>query len=284
MPELPEVETVIQALVHTPIIGAKIERVSVEWLRIVVGCVKKFSTSLQGAIIHAITRRGKYLIFHLRDGRFLVVHLRMSGQFFLYSEWTEKSKHVHVDFVFSNGYHLHYHDPRKFGKMEIVENITSYFSQMGLEPFSQEFSFQAFSSLLKTKKKIKPHLLDQSVIAGLGNIYVDEALWHARVHPEERASTLSQEAKKALFVAIPHVLQKGLSLKGTSLGKGLGNFHSVNGQVGEHQEHLSVFQKKGKPCLRCKEPIIKIFVAQRGTHLCPYCQVVKPDRASVPPD
>ncbi len=284
MPELPEVETVIQALLRTPMIGAKIDRVSVEWSRIVIGCVKKFSKSIQGAIVHTITRRGKYLVFHLHDGCYLVVHLRMSGQFFLYPQLKEKSRHVHVDFVFSNGYHLHYHDPRKFGKMEIVRDITAYFSKLGLEPLSEEFSYQAFSSLLQTKKKIKPHLLDQRVIAGLGNIYVDEALWHAKIHPEQKAFNLSSKAKKALFEAIPHVLQKGLSLKGTSLGKGLGNFHTVNGQVGEHQEHLSVFQKKGRPCLRCKEPIVKVFVSQRGTHLCPNCQVVKPDRASVPPD
>jgi len=274
VPELPEVETVIQDLLKTPIINSSIDQVRVYWPRTVGSAVDFFAHSLEGKSICHISRRGKYLIFYLNDGRFLIVHLRMSGQFFLYPNMTEKGAHVHVTFAFSSGYQLHFHDPRKFGRMEIVDDLAVYFSRLGVEPLSMEFSFDVFDSLMQKNRIIKAHLLDQSVIAGLGNIYVDEALWHAKIHPEIPAKNLSAIQKKALYSAIPYVLQKGLSFKGTSLGRGLGNFHAVNGKVGEHQEHLSVVQRKGRPCLRCSTTITKIFVAQRGTHLCPSCQLI----------
>lgn len=274
MPELPEVETIAQALGASEIIGSPIKEIAVFWEKTVGGDAKHFCKKMEGRRILSLSRRGKYLIFTLDAPYSLVVHLRMSGQFYLRTPAVKASIHEQVVFTLKNT-SLHFHDPRKFGRMYLSDDLENFFAHLGGEPLSDSFTFEEFSKKLQKERAIKSLLLDQSVIAGIGNIYADEALWLSSVHPLQKASALTIERQQALWKAIPEVLKRGLAFRGTSLGTGKGNFHSVNGQAGEHQSYLQVFQRKAKPCFRCESLIQKIVVAQRGTHFCPSCQILK---------
>lgn len=266
MPELPEVETIAQNLQHSCIIDCKIVAIEVRWKRI-------FAENADIPIGHKVTtvkRRGKYLIFALSNQQFMIVHLRMSGNFLLKKE-PICLKHEHVIIKFDNGYSLHYSDTRKFGRFEICDNPEKHLAHLGLEPL--EMSLTNFSKQISSiKKPLKQVLLDQSFIAGLGNIYVDESLWHACLHPIQLACNLSQEQISMLHTAIQNVLTLGLKYGGTSLGHGIGNYHLVNGQSGTHQNHLKIYGKAKMLCQRCNNAVTKMMLYQRGTHFCATCQ------------
>ncbi|MFC0361130.1 DNA-formamidopyrimidine glycosylase [Enterococcus canintestini] len=274
MPELPEVETVRQGLLQL-VLKKEIASVDVFWPKIIaLPEVETFKRELVGQKIETINRRGKYLIFELSNYE-LISHLRMEGkyEFFSAEKNAEVTKHTHVIFHFNDGSQLQYRDVRKFGRMELVlkgeaQNFKSI-AQLGPEPTPETFKLAAFKeNLAKTKREIKPALLDQKMVTGLGNIYVDEALWQAKIHPMQPCDTLTDLEIKQLRLAIIDVLQRAVAAGGTTVR----TYLNALGEAGKFQLSLNVYGKTGQPCPRCQTPIEKIKVAQRGTHLCPHCQ------------
>jgi formamidopyrimidine-DNA glycosylase len=273
MPELPEVETIVRELHQSHLLGVQIVRAEVFWPRIIEGLLpQQFCDRMRNQTILTVQRRAKYIHFGLSQGA-LLIHLRMTGKLSLGDLKTPLKKHEHIRLVLSDQRVLIYEDQRKFGRFSFVENVSQKFAKLGLEPLSDQFTFEAFLKLFeKRKTKIKPFLLNQSYIAGLGNIYVDEALWEARIHPERKLEALSRAEIRALFQSIPLVLYRGVENKGTSLGTHQSNYFNISGERGGNQYKLNVFRQEGKACPRCRSLLIKIVVAQRGTHLCANCQ------------
>lgn len=262
MPELPEVETVARALVD--VVGRTILDVKIffgsEQLRQVLGME-----------VMGIGRRGKFLVFTLPDCM-LLVHLRMSGKFLFKMTGEPREKHEQVIFELDDGRSLRFFDPRKFGRLYVVKDAQEILGKLGPEPLEWDFE-GFFEALQKRGRALKPLLLDQAFVAGIGNIYADEALWLSKLHPLQIASEVSRGEALALHVAIRSVLERGIATKGTSLGKGLANFQHVNGESGKHQNHLDVYGRVGMECKRCGTMIVKMRVAQRGTHICRCCQI-----------
>jgi len=274
MPELPEVETVRKGLIQL-VLNKEIASVDVFWSKIIaLPEVETFKRELVGQKIEAIKRRGKYLIFELSNYE-LISHLRMEGKYEFFAAGAQAivTKHTHVIFHFSDGSQLQYRDVRKFGRMELVikgqaHNFPSI-AQLGPEPTPEAFTLPQFKAdLAKTKREIKPALLDQKMVTGLGNIYVDEALWQAKIHPMQPCDTLTDLKIKQLRLAIIDVLQRAVAAGGTTVR----TYLNALGEAGKFQLSLNVYGKTGQPCPRCQTPIEKIKVAQRGTHLCPHCQ------------
>jgi formamidopyrimidine-DNA glycosylase len=278
MPELPEVETVMQGLKGQPIFGSRVEQLVVSWERTVLPLsAEECEKRLVGTSFGGIARRGKHLLIELSRGidraGWVASHLRMTGKFFVIPADQAAMSHERVRLVFANGNSLVFCDPRKFGRFTWVADPSALDQRLGVEPLGPSFSVEVLASRLqRSNRMLKPLLLDQSVIAGLGNIYVDESLWLAGLHPERRAHSLHAAEVQALYQAILVALHRGLEWGGTSLGQGLAYFQKVNGESGLHQEALQVFRRTGKPCLRCAAPIQRMVVAQRGTHICPGCQ------------
>lgn len=275
MPELPEVETVRKGL--TKLVQNKvIDQVEVLWPKIIENPdTAIFSAMLKGQEIRGIDRRGKFLIFKLTDFD-LISHLRMEGKYEFFESDPVMDKHTHVVFHFTDGTVLYYRDVRKFGRMTLVEkdSSSSYkgIMQLGPEPVAELFLPEEFAAgLKKSKKAIKPLLLDQKLVTGLGNIYVDEALWEAKIHPEQPANTLEIKEIKVLHQAIIEVLARAVEAGGTTIR----TYLNALGEAGKFQIYLHVYGQTGKLCTRCGTPIVKTKVAQRGTHYCPKCQVLR---------
>lgn len=276
MPELPEVETVRKGL-EKLVTGKTIRSVEVLWGKIVEQPEKDlFEISLMEQKINGVDRRGKFLIFKLTDYD-LISHLRMEGKYeFHESENDPLIKHTHVRFTFKDYTELRYLDVRKFGRMVLVEKDQSSqykgILSLGPEPVPETFTFPPFKAgLKKHHKAIKPLLLDQKLVTGLGNIYVDEALWEAEIHPEQPADTLTKKEIERLYVAIIDVLGRAVEAGGTTIR----SYLNALGEAGKFQVSLHAYGKTGEPCMRCGTPIKKIKVAQRGTHFCPKCQKLK---------
>jgi formamidopyrimidine-DNA glycosylase len=280
MPELPEVETVTQDLIHAGLVGVGIKEGHVFWERsIAVPKADAFIRSISDRTIENIFRRGKYIVFDLNKKSHLLVHLRMSGRMMIVPSGKAREKHQHVIIRCRNGMDIRLHDPRKFGRVYYVNDVNEIVGRLGPEPLSNSFKWTKLKQILLSRRRmIKPLLLDQHMIAGLGNIYVDEALWEACIHPLTLSYVLSDQQIKTLFKAIRRVLQRGLRNRGTALGKGANNFTPVGLKKGTNQHQLKVFRKQGTPCPRCKETIIRLIVGQRSTHICPLCQPVYADQ------
>jgi formamidopyrimidine-DNA glycosylase len=274
MPELPEVQTIIDGLKSAGIVGLSIRSATVSWDHtIATPGPDQFKRHVRNKTILAIQRRGKYIIFQLSGGIYMVVHLRMTGRFELASSTTGSQAHVHVMLHFSDGRHLMFHDTRKFGRFYVIDKIESIIGKLGPEPLGDRFTAKGLARMLKGRKRqIKPLLLDQQFIAGLGNIYVDEALWRCGIHPVRSAHSIRWGDVRALHRAIRFVLRQGLRNAGTSLGRGLGNYAGLQKSRGKNSHYLKVFRRTGLPCLRCGCNIERLTVAQRGTHICPNCQ------------
>lgn len=275
MPELPEVQTIVNDLIDAGLKNALIKNVTVGWPRSIAGMSPRaFTRSLKGLRIDNIHRRAKYIIFTLTPGNaVLLMHLRMSGRLRICSTGEHRKKHEHVCIAFADGRELRLHDTRKFARLYVCKTADEITGNLGPEPLGPDFRLDAFRSMLeKRSRMLKPLLLDQHVIAGLGNIYVDEALWEAGLHPCRRACTLTPSESKKLFIAIPRVLKRGLRNLGTTLGTGKANFFSVAGRKGDNSPQLRVFRRTGLPCPRCQKPIERIIVGQRSTHICAACQ------------
>jgi len=261
MPELPEVETVVRGLQET-IVGETIMDIEVLW-------EKAFTPdnaydAIIGKTIRAVSRRAKFIIIELETGA-LVVHLRMTGKLTpVYPE-----KHVTVILQFRSGKALYFQDMRKFGRMVYTDQAGQLLGHLGPEPLADDFTPSVFQLMLASKNRLlKPLLLDQSFLAGLGNIYVDEALFQAGIHPESMASALPADRVNRLHSAIQAILRASIRAQGTTVL----NFSHGDNRSGTYQAALQVYGRKAEPCLICEAPIEKIKLGQRGTHFCPRCQ------------
>ncbi len=277
MPELPEVQTVVNEIIKQKLVGEKIKDVEILVPSLVAPMDEAdFIKALKGRKIVDLSRRAKYIVATLDNGTFFISHLRMSGHFVTIDAKEERGRFERARIIFSNGKALRYDDIRKFGRFNLTDNKEEILGKLGPEPLEKSFTPKLLFDLLPKEKKIKlcikAWLLDQTNVAGLGNIYVDEALWLAKIHPERPANSLTLNEAKSLRDAIQSVLRKGIANSGTSLGHTQGNFISADGKHGNNAETLNVFHRQGKPCPRCGTIITKSVVAQRGTHVCPECQ------------
>ncbi len=274
MPELPEVETVVRDLRRHGLENSAIIGVDVRWPRTLAETTAaRFRRSLSGRVITGVSRRAKYIVLGLDNGDRLLIHLRMTGKLRLAAPRQRTGKHDHVVIRLSGGRRLVFNDTRKFGRFRLVSGGADPLQALGPEPLSDSFTADALQARLRgTTGRVKPLLLDQTRVAGLGNIYVDEALWQARINPERRADTLDRNEIRRLHRAIRDVLRRAVANDGTTLGAGLDNFYSVAGNRGRNADALKVFRRDGLPCPRCGAVIARTVVAQRGTHFCPHCQ------------
>lgn len=274
MPELPEVETTVQYL-RERVEGRTITEGHVLWHRTVSPTdPRTFQNEVRGARIASIFRRGKYvgISFKATKPLFMFVHLRMSGSLDVIPTDFELAKHDRVSLELDNGKSIRFNDTRKFGRMTICHNPDDIVGHLGIEPLDPLFDGPYLYALLHRKKRlIKPALLDQTIIAGLGNIYVDEVLWKTKIHPLTSAHQVSLNDATALCAAIRATLQEAIEKLGTDFGDGV-----VDGGMYRPR----VYGREEKPCHRCKTPIIKLVVGQRGTHICPTCQKKPRKRAA----
>ncbi|WP_159881571.1 DNA-formamidopyrimidine glycosylase [Paenibacillus puerhi] len=277
MPELPEVETVRRTLQQL-VVGKTVERVAVLLPRIIQrpDDIQMFAALLEGETIRSVERRGKFLRL-MFDHYTLVSHLRMEGRYGVYQSGEPVELHTHVIFYFTDGSELRYKDVRQFGTMHIFDKDQDLnekpLVKLGLEPLDEAFTLQAFRDRLgKRTTKIKPLLLNQEYIVGIGNIYVDESLYLAGIHPEREANTLTAKEWAKLHEAIVSTLRDAVAVGGSSIK----SYVNGQGEMGMFQHQLRMYGRKGEPCHTCGGPIEKTVVAGRGTHFCPHCQ--KPGR------
>lgn len=273
VPELPEVETVRRTLTGL-VRGKTIKSVEIRWPNIIKRPAEpeEFARNLIGETIQSIGRRGKFLLFHL-DHFVMVSHLRMEGKYGLHQAEDPDDKHVHVVFTMTDGTQLRYRDVRKFGTMHLFhpgeEMRELPLSQLGPEPDDKEFTDAYLKErLMKTNRAVKTALLDQKAVVGLGNIYVDEALFRAGIHPETKANQLSAQKIKKLHEEIKNTLQEAIDAGGSTVR----SYINSQGEIGMFQLRHFVYGKKDKPCKTCGTMISKIVVGGRGTHFCAKCQ------------
>lgn len=271
MPELPEVETYARQL-RAHLVGRTISSVQVLWDRTVATGVPGLTQRLPGQAFTDIGRRGKYLVLALSGGDHLLVHLKMSGRLRLEGTALPSQPHDRVTFTLDNGIDLRFNDTRKFGRMYLVNPADDPVTlPLGPEPLAGDFALDDFRRLIRRRTgSLKPLLTNQSFLAGLGNIYVDEALYRARLHPLRKASSLVDEETEALYSAIRDILRVSIECQGTSF-----DFLYTGGMregSAVYQSFLQVYGRKGQRCPRCSSEIVRIVVGGRGTHICPICQ------------
>ena len=274
MPELPEVETIVREL-RPHIQDRTILDAHVDWPRTIAyppEDVERFCAEVRGQRIANVWRRAKFVVLDLeRDGRSwgaCLIHLRMSGR--LHLEPLGQDSHLRVRFDLSGNQRLYFYNMRKFGRVWLVRDPETVLGELGPEPLDESFTPQLFRSLLsKRRGMLKPLLLDQRFIAGLGNIYVDESLFRAGLHPQRTADTLDEADVLHLYNAIRTVLQQAVDHHGTTFD---GVFVRPQGQEGRQQEGLQVYGQTDLPCSTCGTPIERTVVGGRGTHYCPHCQ------------
>jgi formamidopyrimidine-DNA glycosylase len=273
MPELPEVETIKRTL-ETKIKGLTIKAPEVFLPKIIkTPGLQELSARLPGKKIKKLERRGKYLLFHLSENLALVIHLRMTGSLVYSLPNAPFAPHTHVIFHLDNGDQLRYSDLRQFGHISLVQaneliNIPGL-ANLGLDPFDPNFTRDHFKKELKRKRAtLKPLLLDQSFVSGLGNIYADEVLFRARLHPQRQSHTLIPREATRLFCAIREILQEGIENRGTSIK----DYVDGNGKAGNYQNLLKVHNRAGEPCFKCGKPIKRTRLGGRSTYFCPSCQ------------
>lgn len=264
MPELPEVETIVRRY-RRRLEGRRIVAFASRWAKQATPSVRVVRAGIVGRTVTRLARRGKYIVFHLDDGGFLLVHLRMSGRFEWAAEQQTRPRHVRSTWDLDDGSRLLFCDSRKFGRLVYTRDLAAATAGVGVEPLARGFTVARLKRELDGRaRQLKPLLLDQSVIAGLGNIYADESLFRAGLHPLRRSNQLGEAQVATLHEAIRHVLRKAIRYCGTSFDRAyLG---------GSMQKRLMVYGRGGEPCHVCGTPIIPIRVAQRGTHVCPKCQ------------
>lgn len=265
MPELPEVETIKREL-EKAILGKKITEVCVHHPRVIRGIsVESFKKNLKGVSFKGVLRKAKVLIIELSNAKFLVIHLKMTGQL-IYPGDAKKSR---VTFKLSDGKMLDFNDQRLFAEMRLLDDWRSLKFIQGLGPEPFDISEEKFKQMLAGKKtKIKPLLMDQTFISGVGNLYAAEALFKAKIHPERPAASLSEKERELLFKAINDTLSKAIRYKGSSVDQ----YVQLSGQPGGYVQHHKVYGREGKPCLACKSLIKRISLGGRGTYFCPKCQ------------
>jgi len=267
MPELPEVETIRRGL-EKRILGKRVNRVAINTSKMLKKpSSRRFKEEVEDKVFIQVIRRGKYLILVLSSGKKIVIHLRMTGQL-IYGKKNTKSR---VSFLLSNGKYLNLNDKRHLGEIRLVENWKKIpgIATMGREPLEDNFTLKVFDEMLnKRKAKIKPLLMNQEFLAGVGNIYAQEALFKAGIRPQRHAHRLKRDEVKLLFSEIKKVLKKAINYKGTSLI----SYVDAEGRRGSFHSRLQVYGRGGEPCVKCKIPLKFIKLAGRGTTFCPKCQ------------
>lgn len=272
MPELPEVEHTAQSL-GAQITGSRIvEVIKLDHEPMVeTPAVEQFRTLLAGRKVQALGRRAKWIVVTLDDGWTLALHLRMSGALTVHDPAAEPDKYTHLVLRLEDGRQVFFTDPRKFGRARLLDAIglAALDQAHGIEPLSAPFTPAELARLLAGRNRaIKPLLLDQTLIAGIGNIYADESLWRAQIHPLRMASSLTPDEIVALHAGILASLQAALANGGSTLR----DYRDSYGRSGTNQDHFNVYDRAGEPCPRCGAAIERIVVGQRGTHYCPHCQ------------
>lgn len=274
MPELPEVETIVRKL-RLRVVGQRVTDVQVRWQRsIAVPSVERFIGELVGRELQAIDRRGKFVVISLLPTKYLLIHLRMTGRL-IYADADsqphplETDPHTQVVLQFASHTKLYFRDTRKFGRLFLVDDPSEIVADLGIEPLGADFTSESLGVLLgRRHRPLKVALLDQSMLAGLGNIYVDESLWLARLSPCRISDTLVMGEVDRLYQAIGQVLACALEHHGTTLR----DYRDPDNQAGANASCLEVYGRTGEPCSRCGTPIERMIVAQRSTHYCPHCQ------------
>jgi formamidopyrimidine-DNA glycosylase len=273
VPELPEVETV-RATLEPALVGRRFERVEIADPRVTRPLdPDEIALELQGEVVDAVERRGKYLVFRFRSGRVLLIHLRMTGSLLHARNGTlEDDPYRRAVVRLDDGSDITYRDVRRFGTwvlLEPEEEDNYLFQRLGEEPLGNRFTTAALAARLRGRRApIKAALLDQRAAAGLGNIYADEALWRARIHPLRPAGSLEGPELRRLHRAIRDALRAGIARQGTTLR----DYRTPNGDAGSMQDELRVYGREGEPCPRCGAAITKTRAGGRGTWFCPSCQ------------
>jgi formamidopyrimidine-DNA glycosylase len=264
MPELPEVETIARAI-KSELVGRTILSADLRWTRtLAIPSAAQFKKLVIGQKIMDVSRRAKYLIIHLENYN-LLIHLRMSGDLTVRTGKIKPEKHDRLLLHLSNHKYLAFNDTRKFGRVWFTDQPEEILGKLGPEPLEKSFTSQwLFENLRKRKRQLKPLLLDQTFLAGLGNIYTDECLHIAKLHPLALSDTVTKKQAKALHDAIRAVLKEGIRRNGASIDWVY--------RGGDYQNHFRVYDREGKPCFVCGTEIQKLTVGQRGTHICPNCQ------------
>ena len=272
MPELPEVETVVRDLRAAGLAGRRIVRARVFWPKTVAApAPARFARAIRGLTIQKLSRRGKFVVLELSRGFTLLIHLRMSGHLEVRRGGKPPLRHDRAVFTLDNGREVRFEDTRKFGRIWLVRDPDNVLGILGPEPLA--ISTADFTAGLAARsRRLKPLLLDQAFLAGVGNIYADEALWAAQLHPRKRSDSLTSAQAAELLQAVRAVLRRGIRNLGTTLGAGGTHFVLPRGERGRNQEQLNAYGQTGAPCPRCGTPIRRILVGQRSTHFCPRCQ------------
>lgn len=270
MPELPEVETTVRAL-RRPLVGRTFTGMWNDWPKhLVTPALSAFQERLVGKQLHSIERRGKFLIFNLDEPETMLIHLKMTGHLAVVPSENEVDKHVHTVFMLDNKNELRFRDTRKFGRVYLLQDPETVLSHLGPEPLSEELTPTRFHEMLqKRKRAMKPLLLDQTFLAGVGNIYADEALHYAAIRPTRISNSLTETESEALHGSIQKVLNLGIKREGASID----NYRKPDGSRGEMQNVLVAYGRTGEPCDRCGGVIERIVLGSRSTHFCPQCQV-----------
>ena len=267
MPELPEVETIARKL-ESELLGRTIKSADLRWARtLATPSPRKFKEQVKKQKIKEVTRRAKYFILRLSEFS-LLVHLRMSGDLHVRNSTIQPEKHDRLIIELSGNKSLIFNDTRKFGRVWLTSNPEDVLGKLGPEPLGRDFTPKwLLTSLRKKHRQLKPLLLDQTFLAGLGNIYTDEALHIAKLHPLATSDSVSQKQAKALHEAIRKVLKEGIRRNGASIDWVY--------RGGEYQNYFRVYDREGEPCIVCGTSIQKMVVGQRGTHICPKCQKIR---------
>lgn len=265
MPELPEVETIKRELERT-ILGKKITGIIINNPKVIKEPKKEtFVKELKNATIKNILRKGKLLILELSSGKSLVIHLKLTGQLV----YPGNAKISRISFRLSDGKLLDFNDSRLLGELKILDDWKSlkFIQELGPEPF--DLSLEQFKQRLTGRKtKIKPLLMDQTFISGVGNLYAAEVLFRAKIHPERKAISLSDKEKELLFGELKDTLSEAIQHKGSSVDQ----YVQLSGKPGEYVKYHKVYDRQGKPCFVCKAPIKRTTLGGRGTYFCPKCQ------------
>jgi formamidopyrimidine-DNA glycosylase len=270
MPELPEVETIKNELVPW-VVGQSFTQVTILDTKLVCGCsAEEVGRGLIGQKVESLERRGKYLIFHLSNGKSLIMHLRMTGSLLLNPKGV--SRYTRAVFRLSNEHRLVFSDRRRLGLIWLVDDANTIVCKLGPEPLDDSFTPGILGQRLgRHHIPIKAALLDQRIVAGLGNMYADEALFAARIHPLRRADNLSPEEVQTLYHCIRRVLGAGIGNKGASVD----TYVRPEGELGTAHSDFKVAHRGGEPCLICGSNIERCVVQNRGSYFCPRCQPFK---------
>jgi formamidopyrimidine-DNA glycosylase len=271
MPELPEVETIRRDL-EKEIVGHKIVDLWYDVPKMLQPSAQVVER-IKGRHFVSAGRIGKLLLLGIENDGTIGIHLKLSGRLFIRKQSDPEDRFTHVTFKFEDGRELRFSEVRKFGYVKLIENVDDLkkiTDEYGPEPFTKDYTVDVVKNLLaKSSRATKTLILDQKKIAGVGNIYADEALWYAKINPETSGNKVPDNQVEELYMGIIKALEQGIEDRGTSLD----DYLDIYGSQGKHAAHLNVFRQEGQPCSRCGTEIRKIRVGGRGTHFCPSCQI-----------